>query len=847
MNQALAIKKLILLLRLSLLEFRNRFTVFFNVMLILVLGNLAPIIVSSLKTSTDLFLQNRSREILSADLSVSGISAFSEAQIGRLKDQIQPIQTASEIQFLTMARSSQNTMLVEVKAVDEFYPLYGSLKLFGQIDSANTQELRNTNIAWVQPDILSLLKIKIGDHIQIGKADFIVKAQVQSDSVLPQSSMSFAPRIYIGKNFVPQTSLSLYGSQIFHRLYYQLKDPQKAEALGQSLKKLFKDPNIYIRSPHDAIEGFSRFLDFFSRYLSVMTLIVFCIAWVSAFYIFQSLNQDHLKHSAIIMALGGSRVMLTGVYLLQSFFLSTVSFLASLVISFLTLKFLQLNFLSHLPEGFEFHVFAGDLSRIFCVSWLTSFCFVFILVMKISRLNIQILLGESNQSSEKTPVLDLAVLYFFILTLFVSLAYFLIGLEVFAVGFVLGLILSSAISLSFGRFIFYLFKKVCAARPGMMRVLATNLSRVRFAQGLCFMAIALIALVLNIVPHLMNSLKEDISPVQNHDLPSLFLFNIPEERLDALKAFAFQNNKQLNFLSPLILARLTAINSQPPQNDFFLKYPVRVSYRGELIGSEKIAEGEPLPKRVREDEPAYISLEQGFADRWGIHLHDHLEFDVAGINFKAEVKNFRRVRWSDFNPNFYFEFQPGILDDAPKTWLANVKLETENSIGDGTDEKAATNFESQLFALFPDISVIDVRKSVQQITQIVNALILPAQTLAAVASVICLFILGFVIWQHLLSRTQEIEIVKILGTNPAQVSLLFVLEYLMLGLCAMFVGSLSGMTITYYVCMKFLKLNAVFSWRELLGSNIALFLVLLVVSSILVTRIMRKKGRATTI
>ncbi len=328
----------------------------------------------------------------------------------------------------------------------------------------------------------------------------------------------------------------------------------------------------------------------------------------------------------------------------------------------------------------------------------------------------------------------------------------------------------------------------------MFRILSINLSRVRFAQGLCFMAIALIALVLNIVPHLMSSLKEDISPIQSQRLPSLFLFNIPEERLSDLTKFASSQQKELKFVSPLILARLTKVNGVAPKEDFLLKFPVRVSYRENLIPSEKIVAGEALPKTL--GDPTYLSVEQGFAERWNFHIGDRLSFDVAGIEFKAEVRNLRRVRWSDFNQNFYFEFQDGVLNDAPKTCLANLQIE---------GEKETTTFENQLIRLFPDISIIDIRKSVEQITQIVNALILPAEKLTGVAAILSLLILAFVIWHHLLSRVQEIEIVKILGSSPNQVALLFILEFLLLGLCALITGSLSGMAVTYFVFFYFFK------------------------------------------
>ncbi len=824
-------KKVFFAFKLSLLEFRIRPVVFINVLLILVIGNLAPILVSSLKTSTDKFLQNRSREILSADLSVSGIKSFTPEQKTKLLAQIAPLRTASEIQFLTMVRSEKESMLVEVKGVDENYPLFGAIHLLDSAGTANAKVLTKSQIAWIQPEIIEGLGIQIGELIHIGQSAFRVQALVNKDSVLPQSSLSFAPRIYIGENFVSDTKLDQYGSQIFYRIFYQLKSSVNPEILGGEIKKAFNDANLFIRSPHDAIEGFSRFLNFFSRYLSIMTLVIFSIAWVSAFYIYQSLNQSHLKQAAIIITFGGSRLIIAVIYLLQSFLLSIFSFSVAVAICFIVLKFLRMKFIGQLPEGFDFQIYTTDFLKIFSVSVLTSLCFVLTLILKISRLNIQILLGESNESTEQMPWRDLLIMNLFVLTLIISLTYFLIGAQSMAFIFVLSLVFSSFVSLHFGRAIFALFRKFMSARPGILRLLSVNLSRVRFAQSLCFVAIALIAIVLNIVPHLMSSLKQDIDPVGGHQLPALFLFNIPEERLDELKKFLAEEKMELAFLSPLILARITAINAKPPAQDFFLKYPVRISYRKELISSEKLVEGEPLPVQYLAGSPIYLSLDQGFAERYDLHIGDEIQFDVAGIAIMAKVRNLRRVRWSDFNPNFYFEFQVGVLVDSPKTWLANLQLSGNENL---------RVFQNKLIKSFPDISVIDIRKSIETISQLMTALKLPAEVISALSGAMSLLILGLVIWHHLLSRTEEIEIVKILSPHPAKVFRLFVSEYMALAFCALFVGSVSGLGIATYVCHRFLKIEAVYAWSEMLYSSVAFLSVLHLICYFLVSRIMRR-------
>lgn len=119
-------------------------------------------------------------------------------------------------------------------------------------------------------------------------------------------------------------------------------------------------------------------------------------------------------------------------------------------------------------------------------------------------------------------------------------------------------------------------------------------------------------------------------------------------------------------------------------------------------------------------------------------------------------------------------------------------------------------------------------------------MIIPAGLLTGLSAILSLLILGFVIWHHLLSRSDEIEIVKILGKGPRQVALLFIAEYMILTLCALITGSAAGLGIAYYICRRFLKVEVVFAWSAMLISTSALLIVMFLICFFLVSRMMRK-------
>ena len=73
--------------------------------------------------------------------------------------------------------------------------------------------------------------------------------------------------------------------------------------------------------------------------------------------------------------------------------------------------------------------------------------------------------------------------------------------------------------------------------------------------------------------------------------------------------------------------------------------------------------------------------------------------------------NLRRVRWTSFQPNFFVQMQPGVLDRAPKTFLGTLHHLSQ--------EKKA-QIQDQLVRKFPTVSILDVERTGKKILQVVG-------------------------------------------------------------------------------------------------------------------------------
>ena len=89
--------------------------------------------------------------------------------------------------------------------------------------------------------------------------------------------------------------------------------------------------------------------------------------------------------------------------------------------------------------------------------------------------------------------------------------------------------------------------------------------------------------------------------------------------------------------------------------------------------------------------------------RFRIGLGDIVRFDVMGRSIDAKVTSVRKVEWSDARSGgFMFVFRPGVLEQAPKTFIAAARAPTE--------AQARGRLQRDLVARFPNVSVIDVRE-----------------------------------------------------------------------------------------------------------------------------------------
>jgi putative ABC transport system permease protein len=836
-----------MIFRLAIKELRHAQKTLGAVIFILLVGFVGPLAVSALRGSVATYMQERARQVLSADVSVSALRPFKESELQTVRETVHPLRTVEEVEFVTMARGPKATTLVEVRAVDPDFPIFGGFRLKTQNQTQESNQslpapahppvsaaaLNERPIAWVYPEVLEQLELKAGQVIHLGSAEFEVQAALDDAPGAARFGSGLAPRVFIARRFAEATELLRTGSQVTHRLYLSLAKGIAAEDAAVKIKEALKDPDIFLRTPDDSVQGFERFFKFFNLYLVVIAMMVFALAWSSAFSILQVFLEDRLKNAAILLTSGASRAFTAGLYALEVLTILLIALSGATAVVALLVKLAPLGLGSLLPIGFVIHLGSNDLLAALAVAVLSAVAFLLPAWAKLYSLPLGRLLSESSLAPLEKGRITLAtrVSYALVLLIFAGLSSWLMGSFGDAFRLVAGLLGVLVLGWAFGRGLFSGLFRVVRRRPGLTRLVATNLARGRFGTSLGFLTLLFVALVMNLVPHLLRSVVAEVRPSEGRDVPALFLFNIPESSVEPVKELIARRGAELRFLSPLILARLTNVNGVPPEADFFQRFPVRISYRAERVPSEKLVEGRDVHGNfdpAKGGEPA-ISMEQRFAERNGFHLGDRLEFDVQGVPVTGRIANFRSVKWTEFHPNFFITFQPGVLEDAPKTFIANINLSSSGPAREA--EKLGLQYD--LIKTFPDLSVIDIGRTVERVLEIANSVIGPLETAAAVAIAMSFFILLGVVTHGLGLRREEFEIERLLGADTRLLRRLVVSEFAITAVLAWACGAGGAVAITAYVAVKMLDVPMMLDLRAIISSG---FLV------VLVTALMARRG-----
>lgn len=801
-------------LQLALKEIGNnyKFSIFF--VLNLGIGLIGFIALDSFKNSIDQHLANNSKSILTADIQVSSRFPLTE-QEHALSEQLLDTDiesTSDQISFLSMIAGVENSRMSTLIGIDENYPQYGEIILqnAGPISLGNArQELISSDSVWVARDLMVILDLEVGDRLRIGDREFTIADVIMEDPSSTISVMSNFPAIYMGLEQIESTGLIQLGSRITYSRFYKLPESYEydyrvlEDEFREMEREVYRDIRRLSMTTHqEESEDLGEVLGYMNDYLGLIALIALFLAGVGAAYLFRAFFTSRFKDMAILMCLGGTPREAYKMTLVQIVILGSISAIMASAIAFLALPLLPLLFEGFLPRGFTNSMELNSLVLALFMGTVGSIICCLPILSKIYDLNPIGLFHENVQpASSASHWQRHAVSYAPILITFWFLAMWqasdvFVG-TVFVGGFLAAIFILGAIAWAILYGCTVVTAGISSGNQVTRKIALRNLSRNRLGAVSCFLAIGLGALLINLIPQIQKGLQGYIEQPSDYSVPDFFMFDIQPEQLQELQDVIGERGYSLSFLSPMIRARLESVNGdviddpeERPDEQLMRRRMMNLTYQDTLKDSETIVEGQTWTEAwdFNSGELPGISLEENFAERMGLDVGDTMGFDVQSVPIEGRIVNTREVIWNSFQPNFFVSFQPGVLDPAPKTFVA--------AIANVADEDRIP-VQNSIVNTLPNISVINVQQIVARILDITDQISWAIRVMAYLSIFAGLVVLFSIARYEVKSRFWEINLLKILGANFKDVKNIVEIEFGILGFFAALAGVSLSLAMSY--------------------------------------------------
>ncbi|QDK43960.1 ABC transporter permease [Bdellovibrio sp. ZAP7] len=751
-------------------------------------------------------LARNAKNILSADLSVSARRELTEAEQAAMKSVLPPgTETGRIYEFFAMMSSSKGSRLVMVKAIDSSYPFYGALEMHSgkKISPGSEKEILGSHKVWIYPELQQQMNLQVGDRMQIGKLDLAISDVVDRDETQTFRMASLAPRVYVDLKLLPESGLIQFGSTFTQAYQFKLPAGTDENKVKEDIFLKLPDPAISVDTPTSAGEDSGRQLGYLSDYLGLVAIIALFMSALGAAYIYRMFLYSRMKEIAILRTLGLQSIQAVGVYVLQASLLGLLATLPTVAFSEIVLPVLTKVLGSFTPFDLKPSVTMEAWGLCLLMAVLGSFVVSLPFLMKIYDLKAAKLFSEEkfavNEGKVRIWPFIPAILVFYGLS--VNQAHsWKIGSA-----FAGSLVATIAVLLVAGYFVLKFAGTLKNLRLWMMKYSFLGLSRRAGASLAVFVALGLGALLINILPQLKNSLQSDLQVDQKTSLPSLFMFDIQDEQVTGIQKVLADNEIKTLSLAPMVRARVLKVNGvdyerkiegqgfktrEEEREARFRNRGMNLSYRDHLSDSEEIIEGRPMAPMFDPEKQkiAELSVEERFADRMNFKLGDKIIFDVQGVEVEGEIVNFRKVKWTTFQPNFFVLVQNGVLNDAPKTFISALPTVS-------AEKRAA--LQNELAKKFANVSVIDVVRTVDEALKTADKMSWSLELMAYLALFTGYIVLFSIVRSQIKLRRWEMNMLKILGASHREVAGFILTEFAFLAFVSSFLGSFLSVGVSY--------------------------------------------------
>ena len=679
---------------------------------------------------------------------------------------------------------------IQLKAVDEAYPLYGALTLA----DGRRVGAPPAGHAWIAPALATRLGIARGGQVTIGDARLTVGGIIADEPDRLGEGFTLGPVAVVAMPTLAATGLIQPGS--LYEAKYRLRLPASVDpaAAGRQVTTAFPAAGWEVKTRDRASPGASRFVDRMGEFLTLVALAALAIAGIGVGGGVTSFLAARRGTVATLKVLGASTGDVARLYALEIGVAALVGIGAGLVAGVVAVPLLVGLLGDVLPVTATLTIAPWPLVRAAAYGALIALAFAASPLAAAGATPAAGLL-RGALAALRPPPWRARMVSLLAGGAAVALAIGTARQPVLAATFLLAIGAALLLLAAIGRGVQALAARAPRSRRPLLRLAVAALHRPGAHTGALVVALGLGLTLFVLLAAIRTSIDANIATTVPARAPALFVLDVPRTREAEFRRIVARAAPGADVRTvPLLRGTITAYGStrvadlkELPEGAWALRGERGLTYADAVPDGSTLTAGRWWPRGYAG--PPLVSVDERLAKALALKLGDPLTVSLLGVERTARVASFRRIDWDTLGFNFVLVFSPGTLRDAPHNLAATIDVPTGR-------EGAVT---AALLGPFPSASAIEVRGVLGQVRDILGQVAAAIAAACGVVVIAGIAVLVGAIAAAREARTYDAVVLRMLGATRGQLLAGQAIEYALLGVVVSIVAVALGLAGAWYV------------------------------------------------
>lgn len=799
--------------RFSLREMRGGLSGFLIFLACIALGVAAIGGVNSVAQAITAGVADQGQTLLGGDLRFQLNQRDATPAESTFLDRLGTVSHSANMRSMARLDDGSDQALVEAKAVDDAYPLYGALETAPQLGREDLFGEKSGVFGAAAPDLLfDRLNVEIGDRLKVGSATFELRARLVSEPDAVSDGFGFAPRLMVSMQGLAASGLIQPGSLVENA--YKVRLPAGAseadlKAIQDRAASDFPEAGWSIRTRSNAAPALSSNIERFSQFLTLVGLTALVVGGVGVANAVRAYLDGKRGVIATFKSLGASGGFVFTVYLVQILMIAGLGIALGLILGAAMPFAASAALQSVIPVPAEGGFYPGALALAALFGLLVTLAFALLPLGRARDVPATALFREMGFEGRGFPRLPYLATAVGIALALAALAILFSGDRRIALIFVGATIFAFLVLRLVGALVQWVARKSPRVRSVALRLAIGNIHRPGALTPSVVLSLGLGLTLLVTLALIDGNLRQQISGSLPERAPNFFFVDIQNSEVDAFSTLIGKEAPKGTLVKvPMLRGRVMALNgvsvdkaNVPSEGAWVLRGDRGLTYDAKQPANATLTEGIWWPENYSGEPLVSFSNDEGKA--LGLKLGDTVTVNVLGRNVTARIANFREVQWETMGINFVMVFSPNTFAGAPHGWLATLTEKDATAAEDARLLNAVTR-------AFPAVTTVRVKDALDVVNRLVGQLGTAIRAAAGVALIASVLVLAGALAAGNRARIHDAVVLKTLGATRRTLIAAFSLEYMLIGLATAVFALAAGGVSAWYIVARIMTLPSHF-------------------------------------